>query len=87
MLLVAGSNGWFNYRHQADICHAYQIVHAHGVPDERIIVMMYDDIAYNKENPTPGMIINQVKVSCSAFLASLLSSMRSPMVRMFTTAW
>jgi len=59
VLLVAGSNGWFNYRHQADICHAYQIVHAHGVPDDRIIVMMYDDIAYNKENPTPGQIINQ----------------------------
>merc|ERR1711936_905323 len=59
VLLVAGSNGWFNYRHQADICHAYQIVHAHGVPDDRIIVMMYDDIAFNKENPTPGKIINQ----------------------------
>ena len=63
MLLVAGSNGWFNYRHQADICHAYQIVHAHGVPDDRIIVMMYDDIAFNKENPTPGMIINQVNIT------------------------
>merc|ERR1712226_700302 len=59
VLLVAGSNGWFNYRHQADVCHAYQIVHAHGVPDDHIIVMMYDDIAYNKENPTPGKIINQ----------------------------
>merc|ERR1712055_1238867 len=58
VLLVAGSNGWFNYRHQADVCHAYQIVHAHGVPDDHIIVMMYDDIAYNKENPTPGKIIN-----------------------------
>ena len=57
-MLVAGSNGWFNYRHQADVCHAYQIVHAHGVPDDRIIVMMYDDIAYAKENPTPGKIIN-----------------------------
>ena len=55
---MAGSNGWFNYRHQADVCHAYQIVHAHGVPDDHIIVMMYDDIAYAKENPTPGMIIN-----------------------------
>ena len=42
------------YRHQADICHAYQIVHAHGVPDENIIVMMYDDIAYNKDNPKKG---------------------------------
>ena len=57
-MLVAGSNGWFNYRHQADVCHAYQIVHGHGVPDDHIIVMMYDDIAYNKENPTPGKIIN-----------------------------
>jgi len=59
VLLVAGSNGWYNYRHQADVCHAYQIVHAHGVPDDHIIVMMYDDIAYNKENPTPGKVINK----------------------------
>jgi len=58
VLLVAGSNGWYNYRHQADVCHAYQIVHAHGVPDDHIVVMMYDDIAYNKENPTPGKVIN-----------------------------
>jgi legumain len=25
-LLVAGSNGYDNYRHQADICHAYQVL-------------------------------------------------------------
>ncbi|XP_078090375.1 legumain isoform X2 [Mustelus asterias] len=59
VVLVAGSNGWYNYRHQADICHAYQIVHQHGIPDERIIVMMYDDLALNEENPTKGIIINQ----------------------------
>lgn len=57
-VLVAGSNGWYNYRHQADVCHAYQIVSAHGVPDDHIIVMMYDDIANNEENPTPGKIFN-----------------------------
>lgn len=34
---------------QADICHAYHVVHNHGIPDERIIVMMYDDIANNPE--------------------------------------
>lgn len=34
---------------QADVCHAYQILHKHGIPDERIVVMMYDDIAHNKE--------------------------------------
>jgi len=59
VLLVAGSNGWYNYRHQADVCHAYQIVAAHGVPDDHIVVMMYNDIAFNKENPTPGVIINR----------------------------
>lgn len=58
-LLVAGSNDYYNYRHQADVCHAYQILHKNGIPDENIIVMMYDDIAYNEENPTKGIIINQ----------------------------
>ena len=24
-VLVAGSQGYFNYRHQADVCHAYQV--------------------------------------------------------------
>jgi len=47
-VLVAGSNGWWNYRHQADICHAYHILTSHGVPASQIITMMYDDIANNK---------------------------------------
>lgn len=58
-LIVAGSNGWYNYRHQADTCHAYQILHKNGIPDENIVVMMYDDIAHNPSNPTPGIIINK----------------------------
>uniref|UniRef100_A0A0A9WU12 legumain n=1 Tax=Lygus hesperus TaxID=30085 RepID=A0A0A9WU12_LYGHE len=58
-LLIAGSNGIENYRHQADICHSYHVMIAEGIPANRIIVMMYDDIAYNKENPTPGVIINK----------------------------
>ncbi|XP_066463625.1 legumain [Eleutherodactylus coqui] len=59
VILVAGSNGWYNYRHQADLCHAYQIVKNNGVPDEQIVVMMYDDIANNEENPTKGIVINR----------------------------
>ncbi|KAM9070373.1 legumain [Sarcophilus harrisii] len=59
VVIVAGSSGWTNYRHQADACHAYQIVHRNGIPDEQIIVMMYDDIANNTENPTKGIIINR----------------------------
>uniref|UniRef100_A0A672N719 Legumain n=1 Tax=Sinocyclocheilus grahami TaxID=75366 RepID=A0A672N719_SINGR len=59
VMLVAGSKTWKNYRHQADVCHGYQIVHQNGIPDEQIVVMMYDDIAYNKKNPYPGNIINK----------------------------
>jgi len=57
-LLIAGSNYYYNYRHQADVCHAYQILHSHGIPDENIIVMMYDDIANNEQNPTKGVVVN-----------------------------
>jgi legumain len=57
-LLVAGSNTYDNYRHQADICHAYQILKRGGLKDENIIVFMYDDIAYNPKNPRPGVLIN-----------------------------
>ncbi|XP_053337122.1 legumain-like [Clarias gariepinus] len=59
VLLAAGSKDWENYRHQADVCHAYQVVHRNGIPDEQIVVMMYDDIAYNPLNPVLGNIINE----------------------------
>mmetsp|Transcript_694 Transcript_694/g.1699 ORF Transcript_694/g.1699 Transcript_694/m.1699 type:complete len:523 (+) Transcript_694:414-1982(+) len=58
-LLVAGSAGWGNYRHQADVCHAYQVLRRGGLKDENIVVMMADDIAHNPLNPHPGQIFNQ----------------------------
>ncbi|KAL0734044.1 hypothetical protein Bca4012_010254 [Brassica carinata] len=57
-VLVAGSRGYWNYRHQADVCHAYQLLRKGGVKERNIVVFMYDDIAKNKENPRPGIIIN-----------------------------
>ncbi|XP_073055317.1 vacuolar-processing enzyme [Primulina eburnea] len=57
-VLIAGSSEYYNYRHQADICHAYQILKKGGLKDENIVVFMYDDIAYNVENPRQGIIIN-----------------------------
>ncbi|XP_044472001.1 vacuolar-processing enzyme-like [Mangifera indica] len=57
-VLIAGSNGYWNYRHQADVCHAYQLLRKGGLKEENIIVFMYDDIALNEENPRPGVIIN-----------------------------
>lgn len=58
-LLVAGSNGYYNYRHQADIAHAYQIMRKFGIPESNIVTMMYDDVANNRENPIKGTLINR----------------------------
>lgn len=57
-VLVAGSQGYGNYRHQADVCHAYQLLKKGGLKDENIVVFMYDDIATDSLNPRPGVIIN-----------------------------
>jgi len=58
-VLVAGSNGYGNYRHQADTCHAYQVLKAKGIKEENIIHMAYDDIAHNRENPFKGKLFNK----------------------------
>lgn len=58
-LLVAGSAGWGNYRHQADVYHAYQILRNGGYQQDHIVVMAYDDIANNPENPMPGKVFNR----------------------------
>ena len=58
-VLVAGSRGWDNYRHQADVCHAFHLLVKRGVPEENIVVMMFDDIAYNTLNPDQGEIVNK----------------------------
>ncbi|KAL6556659.1 hypothetical protein OROGR_005947 [Orobanche gracilis] len=48
----------YHWKAHADVCHAYQVLKRGGLKDENIIVFMYDDIAYNVENPRPGVIIN-----------------------------
>lgn len=58
-VIAAGSNGYYNYRHQADACHAYQVMRSKGIPEDNIILMMYDDIANHTDNPFPGKLYNK----------------------------
>jgi len=58
-VLLAGSNGYWNYRHQADVAHAYHVLIDHGVKADNIITMMYDDVANDEDNPFPGKLFNQ----------------------------
>lgn len=58
-VLVAGSSQYYNYRHQADVAHAHQVLVRNGFPEENIILMMYDDVADAKENPFQGQLFNK----------------------------
>ena len=55
-LLVAGSCGWQNYRHQADVLAMYQLLKQSGYTDDHIVLIMEDDIAWNSANPNGGVV-------------------------------
>lgn len=58
-VLVAGSNTYSNYRHQADVFHAYQTLTKNGFDKENIITFAYDDIANSVSNPYKGKVFNK----------------------------
>jgi len=58
-VLVAGSNTYSNYRHQADIFHAYQLLIKNNFSPSRIITLAYDDVAHNIKNPFKGKVFNK----------------------------
>ena len=58
-VLVCGSNGFPNYRHHADVAHAYQVMKRGGIPEDHIITMMYNDVPFSRYNPFPGQLYNR----------------------------
>lgn len=59
-VLIAGSGTYSNYRHQADVCHAFEVLTKKGgFSADNIVVFMNDDIANSPSNPVKGEIINQ----------------------------
>jgi len=55
-VVVAGSTGFENYRHQADALNMYQYLRASGYDDDHILLVMADDIANDPQNTRPGEI-------------------------------
>ena len=55
-VLICGSEGWYNYRHQADLLYVYNTLKANDYTDDDIILIMRDDIAYHPKNPYKGVI-------------------------------
>jgi len=55
-VLVQGSNGWNNYRHQADVLSVYQMLKKNGYDDDHIILIIDKALASDPKNSEPGII-------------------------------
>ena len=55
-ILVQGSNGWNNYRHQADVLNVYQLLKKNGFDDDHIILVIDKALASDSRNTEPGVI-------------------------------
>jgi len=62
-VLVAGSHGYENYRHQADLCHAHILLKSRGFPLSRLLSISVDDAADSSLNPFPGKLFNAPSLS------------------------
>jgi ABC-type branched-subunit amino acid transport system substrate-binding protein len=58
-LIAALSNGFSNYRHQADALRQYMILRKNGIPDDHIVLLLADDLATAEKNRLPGTVRNE----------------------------
>jgi glycosylphosphatidylinositol transamidase (GPIT) subunit GPI8 len=55
-VIGAFSRDWVNYRHQADALTMYTFLKEKGVPDDHIILLVFDDIPLDRRNLKPGEV-------------------------------
>ena len=55
-VLVQGSNGWMDYRHEADVLNIYQMLKQNGYDDDHIILVSADDVANAPDNTDKGAV-------------------------------
>jgi len=55
-VLVQGSSGWNNYRHQADVLSVYQQLKLGGYDDDHIILIIDKSLATDAKNIDPGAV-------------------------------
>ncbi|CAI5970384.1 unnamed protein product [Closterium sp. NIES-65] len=58
VVLVGSSRNWLNYRDNANTLALYRSVRDLGVSDERIILMLADNMPCNPRNPHPGRVFH-----------------------------
>lgn len=55
-VIGALTRDWVNYRHQADALTMYTYLREKGVPDDHIILLVFDDIPQDRLNKKPGEV-------------------------------
>lgn len=55
-VLVQGSDGWSNYRHQADVLSIYQLLRQNGFDDNHIILVLDKSLSADSKNLEGGVI-------------------------------
>jgi len=58
VIILSASRYWFNYRHASGALTAYDLVRRLGVPDDRVLLFLAEDPAWDGRNPFPGAIFN-----------------------------
>ena len=62
-VIISGANSYWNYRHQANACHAYKVLINGGIPASNIILLSYNDAVTAEFNPFPGKLFNKASPS------------------------
>jgi len=57
-VLMAGSKGYNNYRHQSDVFNFYKILRSRNFDKNHIITLAYNDVVNDRLNPFKGQIFN-----------------------------
>lgn len=69
-ILFAGSNGWANYRHQADIFTIYTKLIENGWKTTEIQLMCYNDLPDSPLNPFQGQVFHELSHSKNIYPGS-----------------
>lgn len=57
-VIVSGSNGYWNYRHQAAAAAAYQYYRKRGIPKQNIILFISSSVVQDENNPFKGKLFS-----------------------------
>ena len=80
-VVISPSTTWNNYRHQADAFAMYQLLRQYGYPDDHIVLIVEDNLAYSPQNKVfPGQIFVERPTDSWEWISSVGEDVRKSAV-------